>query len=212
MKKFVNYKTILIIIFKLFNKMITLIIVDCQNDFISGTMSTKGAKNVLPEIKKFIKKYQEELDKILLTVDWHPYDHCSFKEQGGPWPHHCIQYTPGACIEPKLLKYIQSTKIPYEVCEKGVNSEKEQYGAFEDIEFITDELGQRYYFDSLYTADANTEFVVCGIAGDCCVKATIENLLKESIKVKVFMPGIYSLDGGRIFSQFVKENKLEKIV
>ena len=30
--------------------MITLIIVDCQNDFISGTMSTKGAKNVLPEI------------------------------------------------------------------------------------------------------------------------------------------------------------------
>ena len=45
--------------------MITLIIVDCQNDFISGTMSTKGAKNVLPEIKKFIKKYQEEIDKIL---------------------------------------------------------------------------------------------------------------------------------------------------
>ena len=192
--------------------MITLIIVDCQNDFITGTMSSKGAKNVLPEIKKFIKKHQEEIDKILFTVDWHPFNHCSFKKQGGPWPQHCVQYTPGACIEPKLLKFVQSLNINYEVSQKGTIEELEQYGAFEDIEFVTDELGQRYYFDSLYTADANTTFVICGIAGDYCVKETAQNLINEGITLKVFMPGIYSLDGGKVFSQFVKENKLEKIV
>ena len=192
--------------------MITLIIVDCQNDFITGTMSVKGAKNAVEEIKKFIKSHQKEIDKIIFTVDWHPYNHSSFKKYGGQWPHHCIQYTPGACIEPKLLKYVQSFNIEYEVSQKGTIEELEQYGAFDEIEYVTDELGQHYYFDSVVTADANADFVVCGIAGDYCVKSTIENLLKENICPKVFCPGIVSIDGGKIFSAFVKENKLEKIV
>ena len=192
--------------------MITLIIVDCQNDFITGTMSVKGAKNAMEEIKKFIKNYRKEISKIIFTVDWHPYNHMSFKKYGGLWPQHCVQYTPGACIEPKLLKYVQSFGIDYEVSQKGTIEEVEQYGAFDEIEFVTDELGQRYYFDSLVTADANTDFVVCGIAGDYCVKSTIQNLINSDIFPKVFCPGIVSIDGGKIFSDFVKENKLEKIV
>lgn len=192
--------------------MITLIIVDCQNDFITGTLTVKGAKTSVEEIKKFVKNHRKEIDKIIFTVDWHPYNHCSFKKFGGQWPNHCVQYTPGACIEPKLLKYVQSLNIDYEVSQKGTIEEIEQYGAFEDIEFITDELGQRYYFDSLVEADANTDFVICGIAGDYCVKATIENLLKGEITPKVFFPGIASIDGGKTLSEFVKENKLEKIV
>jgi len=192
--------------------MITLIIVDCQNDFITGTMSVKGARTSVEEIKKFIKNHCKEIDKIVFTIDWHPYNHMSFKRYGGQYPSHCVQYTPGACIEPKLLKYIQSLEIDYEVSQKGIIEEVEQYGAFDEIEFVTDELGQRYYFDSLVTADANTDFVVCGIAGDYCVKSTIENLIKGDIVPKVFCPGIVSIDGGKIFSDFIKENKLEKIV
>jgi nicotinamidase-related amidase len=192
--------------------MITLIIVDCQNDFITGTMSVKGARTSVEEIKKFIKNHCKEIDKIVFTIDWHPYNHMSFKRYGGQYPSHCVQYTPGACIEPKLLKYIQSLEIDYEVSQKGTIEEVEQYGAFDEIEFVTDELGQRYYFDSLVTADANTDFVVCGIAGDYCVKSTIENLIKGDIVPKVFCPGIVSIDGGKIFSDFIKENKLEKIV
>jgi len=192
--------------------MITLIIVDCQNDFITGTMSVKGAKNAVEEIKKFIKNHRKEIEKIVFTVDWHPYNHMSFKRNGGQWPQHCVQYTPGACIEPKLLKYVQSMNIDYEVGIKGEIEEVEQYGAFDEIEFVTDELGQRYYFDSIVTVNANTDFVVCGIAGDYCVKSTINNLLKEDICPKVFCPGIVSIDGGKTFSEFVKENKLEKIV
>ena len=192
--------------------MITLIIVDCQNDFITGTMSVKGARTSIEEIKKFIKNHCKEIDKIIFTIDWHPYNHMSFKRYGGQYPSHCVQYTPGACIEPKLLKYVQSFGIDYEVSQKGAVEEVEQYGAFDEIEFVTDELGQRYYFDSLVTADANTDFVVCGIAGDYCVKSTIENLIKGDIVPKVFCPGIVSIDGGKIFSDFIKENKLEKIV
>jgi nicotinamidase/pyrazinamidase len=192
--------------------MITLIIVDCQNDFITGTMSVKSAKNSVEEIKKFIKNHKNEIEKIIFTIDWHPYNHCSFKRNGGQWPQHCVQYTPGACIEPKLLKYVQSMSIDYEVSQKGTIEEIEQYGAFSEIEYVSDELGERYYFDSIVTVNSNTDFVVCGIAGDYCVKETIQNMLNEEIVPKVFCPGIASIDGGKIFSEFVKENKLEKIV
>ena len=105
--------------------MITLIIVDCQNDFITGTMSVKGAKSSVEEIKKFIKNHKEEIAKIIFTVDWHPYNHSSFKKYGGLWPSHCVQYTPGACIEPKLLKYVQSFGFDYEVSQKGEIEEVE---------------------------------------------------------------------------------------
>ena len=191
--------------------MITLIIVDCQNDFITGTMSVKGAKNAVEEIKKFIKKYKKEIVKIVFTVDWHPHNHMSFKKYGGQWPSHCVQYTPGACIEPKLLKFVQSMDINYEVSQKGAIEEVEEYGAFSDIDFRSDELGQRYYLD-IVEVDANTNFVVCGIAGDYCVKSTIQNMIDGGICPKVFCPGIASIDGGKVFSNFIKENKLEKII
>lgn len=193
--------------------MITLVIVDCQNDFITGSMRVKGASKILPNIKNFIKTNKDDIDKIIFTVDWHPYNHCSFKKYGGIWASHCVQYTPGACIEPKLLKYVQNLEIDYEVSFKGEVEEVEQYGAFSEIELVSDAIfGDKYYFDSLTVADANTDFVVCGIAGDYCVKETIKNLIEGDIIPKVFMSGIVSIDGGKTFSEFVKENKLEKVV
>ena len=191
--------------------MITLIIVDCQNDFITGTMTVKGGKSAVEKIKNFIKSHKKEIDKIIFTVDWHPYNHSSFKKYGGPWPNHCVQYTPGAFIEPKLLKLVQSLNIDYEVSQKGEIEEVEQYGAFDEIELVIDNLGSRYYFDSIATVDANTDFVVCGIAGDYCVKSTIQNMLKGGITPKVFCSGIASIDGGQVIEDFIKENQLVKI-
>lgn len=191
--------------------MITLIIVDCQNDFITGTLTVKGAKNSVENIKTYIKKHHKEIEKIIFTVDWHPYNHSSFKRFGGQWPSHCVQYTPGACIEPKLLKCVQSFNLNYEVSPKGTIEEVEQYGAFEDIVESVDALGEHLYFDEYTTADRNSDFVICGIAGDFCVKATIQNILNASIYPKVFMPGIASIDNGATIKNFISENKLEEI-
>jgi nicotinamidase-related amidase len=131
--------------------MITLIIVDCQNDFITGTLTVKGGKTAVEEIKKFIKSHHKEIEKIVFTVDWHPYNHSSFKKYGGQWPHHCVQYTPGACIEPKLLKLVQSLDIHYEVSQKGCIEEVEEYGAFSEISRGGDRLfGEKLYLDIIF--------------------------------------------------------------
>ena len=166
--------------------MITLIIVDCQNDFITGTVAVKDAKEVVEEIKNFIKSNKKDISKIIFAVQWHPYNHCTFKQYGGSLPHHCIQFTPGACIEPKLLKLVQSYNINYEVSTRGTLDEIDQEGAFEEIELSQDSVGKRYYFDSIVVADADTEFVICGINN---VKETILNLASEKIYLKVFMKG-----------------------
>ena len=191
--------------------MITLIIVDCQNDFISGTLTVKGAKHAVEEIKNYIKNHRKEIEKIVFTVDWHPYNHSSFKRFGGQWPHHCVQYTPGACIEPKLLKFVQSLDLNYEVSQKGTCEEVEEYGAFSDISFTTDSFGSRCYLDIVET-NPESNYVVCGIAGDYCVKATMQNMIDRGITPKIYVPGIVSIDGGTALEEFISENKLEKVV
>lgn len=191
--------------------MITLIIVDCQIDFIAGTMAVNNASQAIENIKKFITSNKDDIDKIIFTLDWHPYQHCSFKRNGGIWPTHCVQFTPGACIEPKLLKLVQSQGFNYEFICKGTMKDIEEYGAMSEIEFVQDVLSSKYYFDSIAMADSNTDFVVCGIAGDYCVKSTIENMIKGEIIPKVLLDGIVSIDDGSTLNNFIKENKLEII-
>ena len=188
--------------------MITLIIVDCQNDFISGSMSVKGAKEAVENIKKFIKQKSDEIEKIIFTIDWHPYNHCSFKREGGNWPSHCVQYTPGACIEPKLLKLVQSLNINYEVSQKGCIEEVEEYGAFSDITSEIDNFGYRIYLD-IIEVNPSSEFIVCGIAGDLCVASTLENMLEADITPEVFLKGVASIDDGTVIDQFIKTNSLK---
>jgi len=192
--------------------MITLVIVDCQNDFITGTMTVKGAKNVVEEIKKFIKSNKNEIEKIIFTLDWHPYNHCSFKKYGGQYPSHCVQHTPGACIEPKLLKFVQSLELNFEFDLKGELREVDPLGAFSDIDVSSDDFPKpKYYFDSIATASSDSDFVVCGISGDGCVKDTVQNMLDGGIIPKLLINGIISSDGDKILNNFIKLNSLEKI-
>ena len=187
--------------------MITLIILDCQNDFITGTVMVNGAKNIVEDIKDFIKRHKKEIDKIIFTANWHPYNHCSFKQYGGKFQHHCIQFTPGACIEPKLLKFVQSYNIKYEVSTRGELEEVDQLGAFAEIEYAQDAISRRYYFDSIVSADADTDFVLCGI--DQNITHTIINLLSGGITPKVYTQGVVSIDGGKILNKIIQDNGLE---
>lgn len=59
--------------------------------------------------------------------------------------------------------------------------------------------------------EANSDYVVCGIAGDYCVLETIKNLLKLVPKERVFVftEGIVSIDDGTKLQNFIKENNLK---
>ena len=75
-----------------------LMIIDPQYDFISGSLECSDAIEKMTKLAYYIRENGEKYDSIVITLDWHPIDHCSFIENGGEWPMHCVAYTKGASI------------------------------------------------------------------------------------------------------------------
>ena len=185
---------------------ITLIIVDCQYDFIEGSLAVTGAKDAILNILSFIAENKQNIDKIIFTLDWHPANHCSFKSNGGIWPMHCVQHTLGATIEEDLIKACINFNIPFDFIIKGEDKSHEEYGAF-PIPCYDNCLFDKQR--AIFVTKDSTK-VVCGIAGDYCVKESIKNLL-QSIKPKVFLKGVASIDDGSTIKNFINEHNLEVI-
>ena len=78
-----------------------LVIVDFQNDFTpGGALAVPHGDEIAERINALAASGDYEL--VVATRDWHPADHGSFAEQGGPWPVHCVAGTPGAQLHPAL--------------------------------------------------------------------------------------------------------------
>ena len=76
-----------------------LIVVDMQNDFISGALGTKEAEAIVDKVKNKIEAFS---GKIIFTRDTHQNDYLTTNEgKHLPVPH-CIQGTQGWEIHPAL--------------------------------------------------------------------------------------------------------------
>ena len=189
-----------------------LIVVDMQNDFCleSGSLYVKGATPALWNVEELI--YKESFEEVWFTVDWHEPNHISFRDNGGDWPVHCVQYSQGAAINDLLLTACRNNNLRYDVIEKGLF--KEEYGAFPDLKpnpnrksHYTYSLDDIYDRADIYISN-ESEIVICGVAGDYCVLNTIKNLQPIWDRLSVYLPGIASIDGGTTLQKFIKENKL----
>ena len=173
-----------------------LLAVDLQKDFIDGTLTVPGAYLVLPEINR-VKK---DFDLVYFTLDWHPIGHCSFKEQGGPWPVHCVHHTAGASIPDEVLEGLDEARIRFIL--KGRRPEREEYGAFVDFDCDNQDLFQ-----------PGDEVVVCGIAAEYCVLESLKNLYAISQRigftVKVFLGGTAKFDSHDTVVAFMAENGIQ---
>merc|ERR1711892_385372 len=54
----------------------TLLIIDMQNDFISGSLAVDGAAEIISPIADLIE--QDLWNQVIYSQDWHPTDHISF--------------------------------------------------------------------------------------------------------------------------------------
>ena len=182
---------------------VTLIIVDCQYDFIKGTLAVAKASKAVDNIIAYILNNRKNIDKIVFTVDWHPINHCSFDKNGGQWPVHCVQYSKGASIDESLLNTVHIVGIPYDIIIKGDEANKEEYGAF-SIPSFNDCLFDRHHTVNI---DKHSDIVVCGIAGDYCVKETTLNLME--LNPKIFLGGVASIDDGTTINDSIEGFKLD---
>ena len=67
-----------------------LIVVDMQNDFIDGSLGTKEAQAIVPNVKRKIQEYYDRGDEIIFTRDTH-YANDLDTQEGKKLPiKHCI--------------------------------------------------------------------------------------------------------------------------
>ncbi|MBO5969824.1 MAG: cysteine hydrolase [Clostridia bacterium] len=80
----------------------TLIVIDMQNDFVTGPLGTEEAKAIVPQIKAKIDAYRSTGDEVIFTRDTHTEDYMSTPEgKHLPVPH-CIHNTEGWEVIPEL--------------------------------------------------------------------------------------------------------------
>jgi nicotinamidase/pyrazinamidase len=130
-----------------------LIVVDVQNDFCpGGALAVPDGDAVVEPINRLAR----QLPFVVATRDWHPDDHSSFAEQGGPWPVHCVRDSEGAELHPGVDRAAIDA-----VVDKGQTSHTEGYSGFEatGLERLLREQG----VDRVHVA---------GLALDYCVRAT----------------------------------------
>lgn len=156
-----------------------LLVVDVQRDFLpGGSLAVPDGDSVIAPLNACLHQFQSAGLPIVATRDWHPENHCSFAAQGGSWPAHCRQDSPGAAFAEHL-------DLPpgAAIVSKGTRENADAYSGFDGTD-----LGQR-----LLDAGVRRVFVG-GLATDYCVSATVRDALKEGFDVFVIADAIRAVD------------------
>ena len=94
-----------------------LMVIDVQNDFVTGSLGTPEAQAIIPNIVAKLEKYQNEQDpvsqtypwKVFFTLDTHYHYNYLKTQEGKNLPiYHCLRNTPGWCLVDDIYKYSRS--------------------------------------------------------------------------------------------------------
>ena len=110
--------------------------------------------------------------------DWHPVDHTSFEQQGGPWPEHCVQDSEGARFHPDLELPDDAIRVS-----KGTAFDADAYSAF-DGTGLASYLRQR---------DVKRLWIG-GLAEDVCVLATVKGACSEGFETHLIVDATRPVD------------------
>lgn len=156
-----------------------LLVVDLQADFLpGGSLAVARGDQVVAPVNDYLHLFSHAGLPVLLTRDWHPPDHCSFREQGGPWPAHCVAGTAGAAFAAGL-------RLPASarVVAKATQREEEAYSGFAGTTLAA-ELRQA----------GVVRLFVAGLATDYCVLNTVRDALVQGFAVVVLLDAVRAVD------------------
>jgi nicotinamidase/pyrazinamidase len=156
-----------------------LVLVDVQNDFCpGGALPAPGGDEIVPLLNEWIDAARAGGSVVAASRDWHPPHHCSFKEQGGPWPKHCVQHTHGAEFRADLR--LPATVI---VLNTGAAPDDDGYSAFEGTG-LADTLREK-----------GVERVwIGGLVLEVCVRATCLDAARAGFETHLILAGARALE------------------
>lgn len=169
----------------------SLLIVDVQNDFCpGGALAVEHGEEVVPVLNRYAEAFAKKNLPIFASRDWHPEKTPHFKDQGGPWPAHCVQGTKGAEFHPQL-------RLPERavILSKGTEYDEDSYSAFHGRN--AQGVSLRDILNDLKIG----ELFVGGLAADYCVKNSVLDALKYGFKTYLLTDAIKGVnidpDGAR---------------
>jgi nicotinamidase-related amidase len=156
----------------------TLIVIDTQNDFITGPLGTPETVAIVPKVKKKIEEYVSRGERIIFTRDTHFEDYLETNEGKYLPIEHCIHETNGWEVTDVLHTYIQTYdnadvidkhsfgyKNWYRWFEELIDNDIEIVGVCTDICVVSNALSLKANFsENNITVDAS-----------CCAGTTPEN-------------------------------------
>jgi nicotinamidase/pyrazinamidase len=159
-----------------------LIVVDVQRDFCSGgALPIPLSEDIIPVLNQWIGAADAIDARLIFSRDWHPPNHVSFHQQGGPWPQHCVQGSRGAEFHPDL-------KVPerVQVVNKGTDLQRDSYSAFDGTGLAAD----------LQTLGVQRLWIG-GLAQDVCVRATVLDACRAGFEVHLITRGTRAVDNAQ---------------
>lgn len=155
-----------------------LLIVDPQVDFLpGGSLGVPQGDAVLAPINRLIDLYHAHALPVYVSRDWHPSLHCSFADQGGPWPVHCVAGSDGA----RFAEGLHLDDVV--VVSKATTVDVDAYSAFNGTGLA----------DTLREGGIR-RLVVCGLATDYCVLNTVIDALAAGFEVLLATEAIRAVD------------------
>ena len=118
-----------------------LLVIDMQNDFITGSLGSPQAESILPNVKAKIETYRKNGDEVLFTRDTHFSNYLTTQEGRCLPVEHCISGTEGHKITSEIetdgcavfdKPNFGSLALALEVASKGID-EIELCGLCTDI-------------------------------------------------------------------------------
>ena len=170
-----------------YDPMTGLIVVDVQNDFAdpAGSLYVKGGEEVVPLADAEIAAARAAGAHVFYTQDWHPGSTPHFAKDGGVWPVHCVIDSWGAELHPGL-------RVEGPVVRKGSNGE-DGYSGFTMRDTESGATKPTELADLLSAAGV-TRLVVCGLATDYCVKATVLDARSHGYPTTVLERAVRAVD------------------
>lgn len=156
-----------------------LLVIDLQYDFLpGGSLGVPAGHEVVAPINRLLAWFGAEHRPVFASRDWHPANHCSFKDQGGPWPPHCVADTHGA-------EFANELALPDDtiVVSKANTADKDAYSAFNGTD-LARQLRKR----------GITRVTVCGLATDYCVLNTVTDALDEGFDTLIVPEAMRAVD------------------
>jgi nicotinamidase/pyrazinamidase len=156
-----------------------LIVADVQKDFLAGgSLAVPEGDRVVPVLNRYLTAFTRRALPIFLSRCWHPPDHCSFRERGGPWPRHCVAGTPGA-------EFAEGFEIPGAavIVSKATRRDRDAYSAFEGTEL----------HENLRRVAARRLFVG-GLTTDYCILNTVRDARARGYPTFVLGDGIRAVN------------------